>query len=236
MEVADFCAELPDVSSCDVGFGMLAVDTVVDAVDDSISDVVKETEPACEDCVGTSGDFAVAEVVGVEETAEPEEIEGVAGADDAVVEEEVKPGEVAGAEASGAEEAAEPEDSAGADDAGVEEAAEPEDDADAEGEGVEEAAAPEEIAGTDDGGIEDGTGAGGFADALGVVEDAAGCEDSAGADDTAGGAEDATGSVDSAGADDTVEVVDTPGAEGEGAAELCCGPPGPTGPPPVQEA
>lgn len=31
-------------------------------------------------------------------------------------------------------------------------------------------------------------------------------------------------------------VMETPGAEGEGGAELCCGSPGPTGPPPVQEA
>ena len=99
-----------------------------------------------------------------------------------------------------------------------------EDIAGTEGAGVEEAAEPEEVAGADDGEPEDSIGAGGFADALGVVEDAAGVEDSAGADDIVGEAEDATGSEDIAGVED------------EGTAELCCGPPGPKGPPPVQEA
>jgi len=105
VERADVCAVLPDVNSCDVAFGVLAVDTVLDAADDPISEVVQDVELgaddiACEDCVEASGDVA-----------------------------------------------------------------------DAERAGVEGAVEPEEVAGADDGGLEDGTGTGGFADALGVVED-----------------------------------------------------------------
>jgi hypothetical protein len=78
-----------------------------------------------------------------------------------------------------------------------------------EGAGVEEAAEPAEVAGADGGGPEDGTGAGGFADALGVVEDAAGVKDCAGADDILEEVEGSTGSEDIAGVDETMVVVDT---------------------------
>lgn len=96
-----------------------------------------------------------------------------------------------------------------------------EDVAGTEGAGVEEAAEPAEVAGADGGGPEDGTGAGGFADALGVVEDAAGVKDCAGADDILEEVEGSTGSEDIAGVDETMVVVDTSGTEDEGAAELC---------------
>lgn len=216
METVGFCAELLDLTSRDVVLGILIVETMPDVSDVSIPGAVKDTESgaddiACEDCVGASENVSDAEGSDIEEAT----CEDCVGASK----------DVGGVDVAGVERTAELEDFAGLDASGLE-----------DGAVLDEGTEPGEVAGADESGSEEFVGAWGFVDVLVGVEDAAGSDAFTGVDDTVGKAQDGTGSKEISGTDEDMEIVDVPIDEGEGATELCCGPPGPTGPPPVQEA